>query len=187
MNEDWELIEGCKHNDTAAFERLYLKYASKMKGVAFRYVNDAAVAEDILQESFIKVYVNLKTFDTKGSFEGWLRRVVVNASINYYHTVKKEQEKLSDLGYFMERDMEEEDAEEKYDYSMEELVESIAALPEGYKMVFNMYVVDNFSHKEIASALNISEGTSKSQLSKAREYLKRVLEKQKLVSNGRQG
>ena len=184
MNEDWQLIESCNHNDSDAFERLYIKYASKMKGVAFRYVNDSAVAEDILQEAYIKVFVNLKTFDTKGSFEGWLRRVVVNSSINYYHSIKKQQEKLSDLGYILENDGEEDSVDENYDYSMEELVESIGMLPEGYKMVFNMYVVDNFTHKEIASALNITEGTSKSQLSKAREYLKKVLEKQKTVSNG---
>lgn len=185
MNGDWQLIESCKHNDSAAFEKLYKKYASKMKGVAYRYVNDFAIAEDILQEAFIKVFVNLKTFDNSGSFEGWLRRVVVNSSINYFHSLKKQSENISDLGYLLENDLNDEGDDEEYDYSMEELVDSISMLPEGYKMVFNMYVVDNFTHKEIAAALNITEGTSKSQLSKAREYLKRILEKQKMVSNGR--
>lgn len=156
-----------------------------MKGVAYRYVNDFAIAEDILQEAFIKVFVNLKTFDNSGSFEGWLRRVVVNSSINYFHSLKKQSENISDLGYLLENDLNDEGDDEEYDYSMEELVDSISMLPEGYKMVFNMYVVDNFTHKEIAAALNITEGTSKSQLSKAREYLKRMLEKQKMVSNGR--
>ena len=156
-----------------------------MKGVAYRYVNDFAIAEDILQEAFIKVFVNLKTFDNSGSFEGWLRRVVVNSSINYFHSLKKQSENISDLGYLLENDLNDENDDEEYDYSMEELVDSISMLPEGYKMVFNMYVVDNFTHKEIAAALNITEGTSKSQLSKAREYLKRILEKQKMVSNGR--
>ena len=156
-----------------------------MKGVAYRYVNDFAIAEDILQEAFIKVFVNLKTFDNSGSFEGWLRRVVVNSSINYFHSLKKQSENISDLGYLLENDLNDEGDDEEYDYSMEELVDSISMLPEGYKMLFNMYVVDNFTHKEIAAALNITEGTSKSQLSKAREYLKRILEKQKMVSNGR--
>ena len=109
----------------------------------------------------------------------------MNSSINYFHSLKKQSENISDLGYLLENDLNDEGDDEEYDYSMEELVDSISMLPEGYKMVFNMYVVDNFTHKEIAAALNITEGTSKSQLSKAREYLKRMLEKQKMVSNGR--
>ena len=185
MKEDWLLIENCKRNDSIAFEKLYYKYASRMKGVAYRYVEDGMVAEDILQEAFVKVFKNLQNFDTSGTFEGWLRRVVVNLAINYYNQQKKQSEHFSDLGYLMESDWDEELLEEETNYTMEELVDSIAMLPEGYRLVFNMYVVDGFSHKEIAGALKISEGTSKSQLSKARDYLKKLLEKQKLVSNGR--
>ncbi len=184
MENDSELIDGCKSSSDSAFEKLYQKYASKMKGVAYRYVNDADIAEDIIQEAFVKVFVNIKSFDASRSFEGWLHRVVVNAAIDQFHKSKKKLENIADLKYLTETDND--DApEDNHEYSMEELLESIAMLPEGYKMVFNMYVIDNFSHKEIAAALNITEGTSKSQLSKAREYLKKILEKYKTVSDAR--
>ena len=156
-----------------------------MKGVAFRYVNDAALSEDIIQEAFIKVFVNIQTFDTSGSFGGWLHRVVVNAAIDHFNKIKKQNHKVvADLSTISENGHHEE-VDNNYDYSMEELVESISKLPEGYKLVFNMYVVDDFSHKEIAAALNITEGASKSQLSKARGYLRNYLEKNKTVNHAR--
>lgn len=187
MEEDFSLIEKCKRNDSAAFEKLYKKYASKMKGVAFRYVNDYAIAEDIIQEAFIKVFVKINTFDGSGSFAGWLHRVVVNAAIDYFNKQKKQNGQISDLEYLIETSNYEDDNDDTYDYSMEQLLESISKLPAGYKLVFNMYVIDNYSHKEIAAALNITEGTSKSQLSKAREYLKKTLEKPKVITYGKQG
>ncbi len=187
MENDYLLINDCKDNNPVAFEKLYQKYASRMKGVAFRYVNDYSIAEDIIQESFIKVFLKIKTFDATGSFEGWLHRVVVNASIDYYNKLKKQNETKSNIEYLHTATVDLDDDVE-YDFSMEELIETINMLPTGYKLVFNMYVIDNYSHKEIATALGITEGTSKSQLSKAREYLKKILvEKQKIITNEQQG
>ena len=184
MENDTVLIEGCKRNESESFKKLFEKYAPKMKGVAFRYIADSDLAEDIIQDAFVKVFIKIKEFDTSGSFEGWLHRVVVNASIDQFHKLKKKNENISDLKYLTAYDINSEE-EETYEYSMDELVDSINRLPEGYKLVFNMYVMDNYSHKEIAAALNITEGTSKSQLSKAREYLKKILEKQKTLTNAR--
>lgn len=185
MEDDFLLIEKCKRNNSSAFEILYKKYAPTMKGVAFRYVNDSSIAEDIIQEAFIKVFVNINSFNSKsGSFEGWLRRVVVNASIDQFKKIKKQNESIYDIDYLTEND-EDSEPNDNYDYSKEELIESINMLPKGYKLVFNMYVFDKYSHKEIASSLNITEGTSKSQFSKAKKYLKNILEKQKTFINGK--
>ena len=184
MGDDQLLVEACKKNDLTSFEKLYNKYASKMKGIAYRYANDSAVAEDIIQDAFIKVFTRIKSLENPNAFEGWLKRIVVNTAINYLNSLKKEQENISELNYVL-KGVETPVMIEQEDYSMEELLEAIAQLPPGYRMVFNMYVIEGFSHKEIASELNISEGTSKSQLSKAKEFLKKVLSPQIQVKHER--
>lgn len=179
MKDDITLVEEYKQGSTVAFEVLYKKYASKMKWVAFRYVNDSSIAEDVLQEAFVKVFKKISTFENTGSFEGWLRRTVVNTAINYYNSIKKESEKMAEFGSSAEN----EDAGEADDepaYSLNELMDAVNQLPEGYKVVFNLYAIDQYSHKEIAEALNISEGTSKSQLFKARTFLKKILQTKKV-------
>ncbi len=182
MKEDLILIDEYKRGSVIAFESLYKKYASKMKGVAFRYVNDSFIAEDILQEAFVKVFNKITTFESTGPFEAWLRRVVVNTSINYYNSVKKENERMAEFALSPENEsianIEEDDS-----YSLEELMAAVNMLPAGYKVVFNLYVIDQYSHKEIAESLKITEGTSKSQLFKAREFLKKTLQNKKIVHN----
>ncbi len=184
MKDDVILIEECKQGSSIAFDSLYKKYAGRMKGVAFRYVNDSFIAEDIIQEAFVKVFVKIKAYEHTGSFEAWLRRMVVNASINYYHSLKKQKENMAEFAFSPENDH----SSGFYDeakYSMEELMAAVNQLPEGYKMVFNLYAIDQYSHKEIAEALKITEGTSKSQLFKARDFLKKILQNKKIKQNDR--
>jgi RNA polymerase sigma factor (sigma-70 family) len=182
MKEDLLLIEEYKQGNSYAFEMLYKKYASKMKGVAFRYVGDTYIAEDILQEAFIKVFTKISDFKAPGLFEAWLRKVVVNTAITYYHSLKKTEEHINQFGIFLENETTEVETEAGNTiYSLEEMMSAINTLPLGYKMVFNMYVIDQYSHKEIAESLKITEGTSKSQLYKAREFLKKELHTKKHI------
>ena len=182
MKDDLILIEEYKNGSTTAFEALYKKYASKMKWVAFRYVSDSSLAEDVLQEAFVKVFKKIETFENKGSFEGWLRRTVVNTAINYYNAIKKESEKNVEFGVFTENENATENQDEEDNFTLQELMDAVNMLPDGYKVVFNLYAIDQYSHKEIAEALNISEGTSKSQLFKARTFLKKILKEKKTIS-----
>lgn len=182
MKDDLTLIEEYKKGSIAAFETLYKKYASKMKWVAFRYVNDSSLAEDILQEAFVKVFKKIETYTNTGSFEGWLRRTVVNTAINHYNSIKKENERMAEFGASAENENSSENIEEEDNYTLQELMDAVNMLPEGYKVVFNLYAIDQYSHKEIAEALNISEGTSKSQLFKARSFLKKILKEKKTIA-----
>lgn len=182
MKDDLALIEEYKKGNTAAFETLYKKYASKMKWVAFRYVNDSSIAEDVLQEAFVKVFKKIDTYESTGSFEGWLRRTVVNTAINYYNSIKKENERMAEFGASAENENTTGNIEEEDNYTLQELMDAVNMLPEGYKVVFNLYAIDQYSHKEIAEALNISEGTSKSQLFKARTFLKKILKEKKTIA-----
>jgi len=189
MNGLEELILECKKGKASALNSLYDKYGSILLSVCMRYFVDRAEAEDVLQESFIKIFFNIKKFRLYegGSFEGWMKRIAVNTALN--HIRKKARNKnLVDFGEIEERyeDIKDDSfvEEDNSSLSQEELLELIQALPPGYKAVFNMFVFDRYSHKEIANELGISENTSKSQLSKARVYLqKRVLELQRKKEN----
>ncbi len=148
-----------------------------MLGVCYRYSKTRAEAEDLLQEGFIKVFQKINSFEGKGSFEGWLRRIMVNNSINNYKSNLKHyfHEEINDQLIATEKDN---DEFEIQDFIKEEtLIKYIQDLPTGYKMVFNMYAIDGLSHKEIADELNISINTSKTQLFKARKHLRIKLKK----------
>lgn len=170
-------IEGCKKRDRKSFEMLYNKYAPTLLGVCYRYSKSRAEAEDVLHEGFIKIYKNIHKFEGKGSFEGWLKRIMVNTSINNY--------KASIKHYFHEdiddKVIANEEAEEPIilgdGIDKEKLLGLIKDLPNGYQLVFNMYVLDGMSHKDIAKELNISTNTSKTQLFKARRTLRDKLSK----------
>lgn len=166
---DEELIKGCKSGKHKAFEALYKKYAMKMMAIAQRYCNTTFEAEDVVQEAFIKVFQKISTYDNQGSFEGWIKRVLVNTAINHYHQTSKEKLQV-DYNALSGEESISEDAIGKI--ANEELLTLIQSLPEGYRMVFNLYVIEGYNHKEIGEMLNISEGTSKSQLSKAKGVLK---------------
>jgi RNA polymerase sigma-70 factor (ECF subfamily) len=172
--EPEQLIERCINNDVVAQELLYRRYASKMFGVCLRYASNKMEAEDILQEGFIKVFANLKNYRGEGSFEGWIRKTMVNTAINHYR---------KNLRYFQNIDIESVDIHDTFDknglssLTEEELLKLVQELPQGYRMVFNLYVIEGYSHKEIAEQLNISENTSKSQLSRARGVLQAKVKK----------
>ncbi len=164
---DDDLVEGCLRGDRALQRELYSRFAPKMYGVCLRYAANTEEAEDILQEGFIKVFRKISSFRREGSFEGWVRRVFVNTAIEQYR-------KRMYLQPITEH--EENTVEGKYLSVLDSLAERdiinlVQKLSPGYRTVFNMYVVEGYSHKQIAEHLGISEGTSKSQLSRAKQIL----------------
>ncbi len=166
---DQILIEHCVLGDRSAQKALYEKHAPKMMGVCMRYANDQQSAEDILQEGFIKVFRNIDKFRNEGSFEGWLRKIMVNTAIEAYRR-KNYLYSLVEVEN-TERELVNESA--LSNLVVEDIMQLVVALSPGYRTVFNMYSIEGYSHKEIAEQLNISEGTSKSQLARARYILMR--------------
>jgi RNA polymerase sigma factor (sigma-70 family) len=166
-----ELIKGCLLRDANAQRQLYDTFSSKMYSICYRYVKDSMEAEDILVTSFMKVFDKISQFKSEGSFEGWIRRIVVNESLTYLRRNRS---------MYLETELEQADREPDYNMlsdhlEAEDLLNMIKELPTGYRIVFNMYAIDGYSHKEIADQLGISENTSKSQLSRARTYLQKML------------
>ncbi|MBI9035815.1 MAG: RNA polymerase sigma factor [Bacteroidales bacterium] len=156
--------------------RLYKRYAPVLLGVALRYSSNKSEAEDVLQEAFIKIYTKMHTYTFNGSFEGWLKRIVINTAIN--HNRSNVKEKLTrELNDADEYDMFVDDSNDlsHHQYSADQLMKSVQNLPDGYRTVFNMFVMEGYSHKEISTMLEVSESTSKSQLFKARGLLRKQL------------
>lgn len=159
------------HDSTSNWEDIYKKYSSKMFGVCLRYARNVDDAKDILHDGFIKVFKCLKDYKGIGSFEGWIRRIMVHTAINAYRS-------YSSRWFILDDDCEIDEADEitiEDSISYQELVKHINALPDGYRMVFNMYVIEGYKHQEIAEILGISESTSKTQLLKARKILTKRL------------
>jgi RNA polymerase sigma factor (sigma-70 family) len=162
-----DLINGCMEGNRRMQEELYRRFSPRMYAVCLRYATNSEEAQDILQEGFIKVFKKLDSFRGDGSFEGWIRRIFVNTAIEHFRRRK----------YLMPvTEKEENTIEGKYTSALDDLgVKDIMALVQelspGYRTVFNMYVVEGYTHKEIADMLGISEGTSKSQLSRAKVIL----------------
>ncbi len=175
------LIRGCIKGKKRAFSKLYNFYAPKMLGVCMRYGKSREDAEDILQEGFVRVFKNIGTYGHKGSFDGWIRRVMVNTAINHYHKNKRYYENELEISDNRaepgDNDEPEDDGYRELDIPKEKLMKMINELPEGYKMVFNLYVFEGMKHIEIAKLLGISQNTSKTQLMKARKRLKNAIEK----------
>ncbi len=175
-----QLIRKCRKNDPAAQELLYRQYADKMLGVCRRYVNDRDQAEEIMIQGFTKVFTRLDQFKFEGSFEGWIRRIMVNESLTFIRKNKN---------MYLEVDIEQAHREPDYarlddHLQASDLLKLIDQLPTGYRTVFNLYAIEGYSHKEIATRLKISENTSKSQLSRARSILqKRLLQSEELLNN----
>ena len=172
MHFDEDFIERCLDNDSKSQGELYKHFAPKMFGICLRYAKNQMEAEDVLQDGFIKVFRYLKDYRCEGSLEGWIRRTMVNTAINYYKKKIKYQKDIS-LDQTEPINMNEESAIDKL--SARELLELIRELPDGYRMVFNLNVIEGYTHKEIGEMLNISENTSKSQLSRARSVLQEKL------------
>lgn len=175
-----DLLEPCNHGERRAQEQLYTLLAPQLYGLCMRYATNDNDAQEILQLGFIKVFKSLSSFRTEGSFEGWIRKIMVNTAIENYNK-RKGSRVLVDLEAV--QDMES-SSFEMDGLEVQDLLRIIQKLPEGFRMVFNMYAIEGYSHKEIAEALGISEGTSKSQLSRARGWLK---EKIKVMEGGLYG
>jgi len=158
---------------------MYSLFAGKMFAVCLRYCNDKTEAEDCLQEGFIKVFTHINKFRFNGSFEGWVRRIMVNTVIEIYR--KKQPEVLVDEFPILTDSSSNDDDECDSVFSEQELIEMIQELPPKYKIVFNLYVLEGYSHAEIAETTGISVGTSKSNLARARQWLKKALEKRLLL------
>lgn len=163
-----EIVKSCQKGKSSAQKQMYDALSGKMYAVCLRYCKDRTEAEDCLQEGFIKVFNNIGKFKFNGSFEGWVRRIIVNTVIEVYR--KKRPEVLVDEFPILT----DENEVNAFDVglSQDELMEMIQQLPPRYKIVFNLYVLDGFSHAEIAETIGISIGTSKSNLARARKWLK---------------
>jgi RNA polymerase sigma-70 factor (ECF subfamily) len=166
-----ELIKGCLRRERSAQQQLFDLFSSKMYALCYRYVKHSMEAEDILVTAFTKVFERIEQFKGEGSFEGWIRRIMVNESLTYLRKSRT---------MYLATDLEQADREPDYNrlsdhLEAEDLINMIRELPAGYRLVFNMYAIDGYSHKEIAEQLGISENTSKSQLSRARVYLQKLL------------
>ena len=167
-----DLIKGCIAGDRRMQEELYSRFASKMYAVCLRYANNADDAQDLLQEGFIKIYRNLHRFRAEGSFEGWIRRVFVNTSIEHF---RKKSAKLSMVSDKEENTIEDSDISALDSLAEKDIINIIRELSPGYRTVFNLYVVEGYSHKEIGEMLDITESTSRSNLVKARMKLQHLL------------
>ena len=182
MISDTQIIEGCARHERRSQQMLYNKYSRFLMGVCLRYAADKAEAEDILQEVFLKIYFNIKEYSGTGSFTGWLRRVAVNTAINHYHRNLRYRHHESIDDYISE-ETGVASFEEDY-FTADELYKTLNGLSAGYRMVFNLYAVEGYKHKEIAEILNIDINTSKSQYSRAKAIIREKLEKlRKLKKN----
>lgn len=170
--EENELIRLAVENNRQAQQQIYGKFSSKMLSVCRQYIKDIHQAEDIMITAFMKVFTNLKNFQHKGSFEGWIRRIMVNECISFIRVHKKLKYIEDDL--VIGRD-EESFSPIESQFSVADIQFLIDSLPDGYKIVFNLYAIEGYKHQEIAAMLGINEGTSKSQLSHARKLLQKQI------------
>ena len=176
MEDNIKLIKQCQKKTTKAFDELYRLYSPLIYGICLRYTKNKEEAEDLMQECFIKILNKINDFQFKGSFEGWIKKLTVNYTINYIKSNKKSffnDEILHDI------------PDEKYncdvisEMTAKEIIELINSMPTGYRTVFNMYAVEGYKHAEIAEMLNISETTSKTQFMKAKAFLMKLILKDK--------
>ncbi len=172
---DSEIIQGCAANKPIFQEYLYNKYSRSMLVLCNRYVRNLELAEDVFQESFVKIFKSIGSIKPDSVLEHWIRRVMINTALNQ---LRKIENKVITVEIEHHEDLTNDEFEkisEKFTHQV--LLGMIHQLPDGYRTVFNMYVFDGYSHAEIAEILNINEGTSKSQLSRARAQLKEMLHK----------
>lgn len=168
-----ELLKGCVERDIKAQRKFYNLFSRKMMGVCIRYASGVDEAKDFMQEGFIQVFNSIESYNNKGSLEGWVRRVIVNACLMELRKVRPIFNEVEEL------DIQE---EQVFSYMNEkDILTFIQKLPQGFRMVFNLFAVEGFSHKEIAQKLDISEGTSKSQYSRARKALQSMINEEQKV------
>lgn len=192
MNEDQlkTLVEGCMRNHRKSQEIIHKMFYGKMMAICRRYTNNEDQAKDILQDGFIKLFKNIERFNFQGSFEGWVRRIVVNTAIDFIRKSKSdpflmpENQSIEDFEDTLADD--EPAYEEEMPLNVGDVRNGMDQLSTAYRTVFNLYVFENYSHQEIADALHISVGTSKSNLAKARANMKKILTRELEKKNGKQ-
>jgi len=173
-----QLIKKCLEGNARAQKKLYEKFGPKLMGVCYRYATSSAEAQDLLQDGFIKIFEKLDNYSGMGSFEGWMRRIVVNTALDNIRKNKKfllhsdidsAEYKLQSNDYIEER------------LAAQDLLNILQSIPLGYKTIFNLYAIEGYSHKEIAEQLSITISTSKSQYSRAKALLRGKITKLKLI------
>ncbi|MDG1767055.1 MAG: sigma-70 family RNA polymerase sigma factor [Flavobacteriales bacterium] len=172
-----DLINGCVRGKRKSQEELFKRYYSKMMIVSMRYTKNADEAADILQDGFLKVFAKLEAYNYEGSFEGWIRRIIANTAIDQLRKRKndfillQEDQSLEDFAELIEEDL----GEEEVEFKPDQVLAAMHELSPAYRTIFNLYVFENLTHKEIADKLDISVGTSKSNLAKAKRNLAKIL------------
>jgi RNA polymerase sigma factor (sigma-70 family) len=166
------LVKGCMKNDRKIQEILYKKFSCEMYSICLAYEKDRDKAKDILQDGFIKVFRNIGTFETQGSLKGWIRRIITNTAIDHWRSSSKETQLLS-IDALTSHDLPFDSPNTSINCS--DIMNLVRKLPSGARMIFNLYALEGYSHKEIAEKLKISEGTSKSQVNRARQLLQQYL------------
>lgn len=170
LTHERDLVQACKRRDRKGQEAVFKRLAGKMMAVCKRYLGTGPLAEDVFMEGFMKVFTKIDLFQEQGSFEGWVRRIMVNEALMALRKEGKMKFQETDFGYEIGQ------KEDAYvNLEVEELNKLIESLPLGYKTVFNLYAIEGYTHQEIAETLGIQEGTSKSQLSRARGLLQQKL------------
>lgn len=182
MWNEHDVIQGCLKGDKLAFRQLYERFASRMLGVCYRYCKNSDDAHDVMQDGFVKVFSALQKFKQQSSLDTWVTRIMVNTSIDFY----KKQRKFDFIEHYNFSDETDDDQfadqiDEVAEISEEQILELVEQLPDGCRIVFNLYVLENFTHREISEKMGISEGTSKSQLSRARQLLKEAFKTKKIL------
>lgn len=169
MNEK-QLIESCRKGDRIGQRELYNRFARKMMGVCYRYVNDKETASDLLQDGFVKVFSSLESYSGKGSFEGWIRKIFVNTALEFLRKtdVLRDATDLDNTAELVQPD-----SSVISSMTADELMQLVHELPPGFRTVFNLFAIEGYSHKEIAELMNITESTSRSQFTRARQMLQK--------------
>jgi RNA polymerase sigma-70 factor (ECF subfamily) len=182
MLSEKELINGCAKGDRAAQKAFYDRYCRRMMAVCMRYARSIPEAEDMLQEGFIKIFNHIKSFRFESKLETWMTRIIINTALNY----QRQKLYLLPMVDVEDAGLKEDESISLADFNLSELISVIQTLPDGCRVVFNLFAIEGYGHKEIAEMLGISEGTSKSQYNRAKSLLRIKLEKKKVSYESRE-
>jgi RNA polymerase sigma-70 factor (ECF subfamily) len=177
------ILQGCLHNQPVAQRELYNRFSPKMLAVCYRFAHNREDAEDMLQEAFIKVFSQIHTFQNKGAFEGWIRRIIVHTCINHLKKNKRFNESVDIINA---NGIQVREESIPSIVQAKQIVECIRLLPIGYRTVLNLYAIEGYSHKEIAEMLDVEESTSRSQYTRAKQMLEDILLKKKIIQRPRE-
>jgi RNA polymerase sigma factor (sigma-70 family) len=173
-----ELVERCKTGDASAFKLLYQQYAKAMYNTCWRILNNGAEAEDVLQESFIEAFNNLPSFEYRSSFGGWLKQICVNRSINQLKKRKNNWIDIEKTESYFEADEYNSDEEAELEYKVLHIKNAIMQLPDGYRTVLSLYLLEGYDHEEIAGILKVAESTTRTQYMRAKQKLVQLLKRE---------